>query len=57
MFMKTFGPKIINDRRVWIRSKVTETTPKRERKLKKGDIEQKTRIYHFEGRNGEIVVS
>ena len=53
---QNFWTQNYNDRRVWIRSKVTETAPKRERKLKKGDIERKTRIYHFEGENGKVIV-
>ena len=52
--MLGFGPRTtMIDRRAWIRSKVTETEPKRKRKVKKGDINCKMRVYHFENEERE----
>ena len=45
-----------NDRRAWIRSKVIETELNRMRKVKKGDIDRKMRVYHFENEDGERAV-
>ena len=48
-----FWTQNYNDLRSWIRSKVSQHPPKRERPNKKGDINRMSRVCHF---NGEAVV-
>ena len=51
-----FWTQNYNDRRSWIRSKVSQHPPKRERPNKKGDINRMPRVYHFNDQSGEAVV-
>ena len=53
-----FWTQNYNDRRSWIRSKVSQHPPKRERSNKKGkgDMNHMSRVYHFNDQSGEAVV-